>query len=53
VFRLFERISAGVFEEGPVVATADSLFFGFGFEGIATQSARTEVMSRAMDFLLH
>jgi hypothetical protein len=48
----FERLAAGGFKEGPVVATPDTLYFGFGFEGIATPSARNAVMGRSMEYLL-
>jgi hypothetical protein len=33
-------------------STGDSLYFGFGFEGIATPDARNAVMGRAMSYLL-
>jgi Zinc carboxypeptidase len=48
----FERLAAGGFKEGPVVATPDTLYFGFGFEGISTPSARNAVMARSMAYLL-
>ena len=48
----FERIGAGGFPEGAVVATDDSLYMGFGFEGISTAASRNAVMGRAMDYLL-
>jgi hypothetical protein len=38
--------------EGAVVATPDTLYMGFGFEGISTPAARTTVMRRSMDYLL-
>ena len=37
---------------GRRVATDDSLYFGFGFEGITAPAARAAVMGRAMDYLL-
>ncbi|HSK16648.1 MAG TPA: M14 family zinc carboxypeptidase [Gaiellaceae bacterium] len=40
------------FEEGAVVATEDTLYFGFGFEGITGASTRNAVMGRALDYLL-
>ena len=40
------------FPEGAVVATDDSLYMGFGFEGISTAASRNAVMGRAMDYLL-
>jgi hypothetical protein len=48
----FERTSSVGFEEGAVMSTPDSLFFGFGFEGIADASVRNTVMGRSMDYLL-
>jgi hypothetical protein len=46
------RTTAGGFPEGAVVSTPDSIYMGFGFEGIATPEARNAVMSRSMDYLL-
>jgi hypothetical protein len=40
------------FEEGAVVATEDTLYFGFGLEGITGASTRNVVMGRALDYLL-
>jgi hypothetical protein len=40
------------FEEGAVVSTADTLFFGFGFEGITDAATRAAVMGMSMDYLL-
>ena len=40
------------FEEGAVVSTGDTLFFGFGFEGINDAATRAAVMGRSMDYLL-
>jgi hypothetical protein len=48
----FERITAGGFPEGAVVTTPQSIYMGFGFEGIATPEARNTVMGRAMGYLL-
>ena len=39
------------FEEGSVVSTDDSLFFGFGFEGVSTTAQRNELLGRAMNYL--
>jgi hypothetical protein len=39
-------------EEGSVVSTPDSLYFGFGFEGISGVPARNAVMGRSIDYLL-
>jgi hypothetical protein len=46
------RTTAGGFPEGAVVATPDTLYMGFGFEGISTIQARTTVMRRSMEYLL-
>jgi hypothetical protein len=40
------------FEEGAVVSTEDTLYFGFGFEGISDAATRDEVMGASMDYLL-
>ena len=48
----WERTGSVGFEEGAVVATADTLFFGFGFEGIADAPSRNAVMGRSIDYLL-
>jgi hypothetical protein len=47
------RVTAAGFPEGAVVATPDTLYMGFGLEGIATPEARNTVMTRSMDYLLH
>jgi len=39
------------FEEGSVVSTDDSLFFGFGFEGVSTTAQRNDLLGRAMNYL--
>jgi hypothetical protein len=46
------RTTAAGFPEGAVVATPDTLYMGFGLEGIATPSARNEVMGRSINYLL-
>jgi Zinc carboxypeptidase len=38
-------------KEGAVVKTPDTLYMGFGFEGIAGRSTRNTVMDRAVDYL--
>ncbi|MFI6095706.1 M14 family zinc carboxypeptidase [Lentzea sp. NPDC051213] len=48
----FTRTTAAGFPEGAVVKTADTLYFGFGFEGISSVAARNEVMNRSMSHLL-
>ena len=47
-----DAIDAASFPEGAVVATDDSLFMGFGFEGISTAASRNEIMGRATGYLL-
>jgi hypothetical protein len=39
------------FVDGPGVATPDTLYYGFGFEGIRTRAQRTLVMGAAMRYL--
>jgi len=39
-------------QEGSAVATDDTLYFGFGLEGITDASARADVMARAIGHLL-
>ena len=48
----FIRTTAAGFPEGAVVKTADTLYFGFGFEGITSVAVRNEVMGRSMSHLL-
>jgi hypothetical protein len=48
----FNRTTAGGFPEGPVVTTGDSIYFGFGFEGITDEADRNEVMGRAIEYLI-
>ncbi len=38
-------------EEGAVVSTDDSLFFGFGFEGVTSTAQRNELLDRSMNYL--
>ena len=46
------RTTAAGFPEGAAVATPDSIYFGFGFEGIATPASRNAVMGRVLQHLL-
>ena len=39
-------------KEGAVVATDDTLYMGFGFEGITGATTRNQIMGRAIDYLL-
>lgn len=48
----FIRTTAAGFPEAAVVATADTLYFGFGFEGITGAATRSALMARAMQYLL-
>ncbi|HSI81751.1 MAG TPA: M14 family metallopeptidase [Solirubrobacterales bacterium] len=48
----WERTGSVGFEEGAVTATEDSLYFGFGFEGIDSAGTREAVMSRSLGYLL-
>jgi hypothetical protein len=48
----WERTESVGFEEGAVVSTADTLFFGFGLEGITGADSRTAVMDKSLDHLL-
>ena len=48
----FTRTTSGGFPEGATITTDDTIFMGFGFEGIATPGARNTVMRRVMDYLL-
>jgi hypothetical protein len=48
----FTRTTAAGFPEGPVATTDDSVYVGFGFEGITDEADRNEVMGRAIGHLL-
>jgi bacillopeptidase F (M6 metalloprotease family) len=48
----FVRFTAAGFPEGAVIATGDTLYMGFGFEGISDAASRNVVMGRAMGYLL-
>jgi Zinc carboxypeptidase len=48
----FVRTTAGGFPEGAAITTEDTIYFGFGVEGIATPTARAAVMGRAVGYLL-
>jgi hypothetical protein len=48
----FTRTTAAGFPEGAVVATEDTIYMGFGFEGITGASTRNDVMDRVMTYLL-
>jgi hypothetical protein len=40
------------FPEGAAITTEDTVYFGFGFEGISGPASRATVMDRVMDYLL-
>ena len=40
------------FPEGAAITTPDTLYLGFGVEGIAGPDARAEVLSRGVRYLL-
>jgi hypothetical protein len=48
----FTRTTAAGFPEGAAMTTDDSIYFGFGLEGIATPAARNAVMGSAITYLL-
>ena len=48
----FVRTTAAGFPEGAAVTTEDTVYFGFGFEGIAQPASRNAVMGRAIGYLL-
>ena len=47
----WQRSKAVGFVEGPGVATADTLYWGFGFEGVTTTAERNAMMGSAMRYL--
>jgi hypothetical protein len=51
-FNNWERITGAGIPEGPAISTPDSVYLGFGFEGIANAADRNAVMQRVMDYLL-
>ena len=40
------------FDEGSAVTTEDTVFLGFGAEGLATRAQRDDVISRSLQHLL-
>ena len=44
--------SAGGFPEGAVITTEDTIYLGFGLEGVNGPATRATVMDRSMDYLL-
>lgn len=48
----WQRTQSVGFEEGAATATGDTLYFGFGFEGIATPGSRAAVMDKSLHYLV-
>jgi hypothetical protein len=48
----FTRTTAAGFPEGAAIKTPDTIYFGFGFEGITDASTRAAVMERVLNYLL-
>jgi hypothetical protein len=48
----FVFTTAAGFPEGAAITTPDTIYMGFGLEGVNGAATRAEVMSRAMDYLL-
>lgn len=48
----WERTTSVGFAEGAVVATPDSLLFGFGLEAVDTAAGRADLMERSLNHLL-
>jgi len=48
----FVRLAAGSFPEAAVVDTADTIYLGFGLEGITGAETRNTILGRAMSYLL-
>ena len=48
----FTRLAAGNFPEAAVVDTADTIYMGFGLEGITGVDTRKAVLGSAMSYLL-
>jgi len=45
------RTGLGI-KEGAAIATPDSVYLGFGFEGVSDAATRNELMDRVVDYLL-
>jgi hypothetical protein len=45
------RVGLGI-KEGAAVATSDTVYLGFGFEGVIGQATRNELMDRLINYLL-
>jgi zinc carboxypeptidase len=51
-FNDFHRITGAGFPEAAVVTTADTVFMGFGLEGVTGADTRAAVLGRVVDYLL-
>ena len=49
----FVFTTAAGFPEGASITTEDTLYLGFGLEGVTGADKRAEVMDRAMDYFLN
>ena len=49
----FVFTTAAGFPEGAAITTEDSIYLGFGLEGVNGAGTRADVMGRAMDYLLN
>ena len=38
-------------QEGAIVSTDDTLYFGFGLEGVATREERADLLGRSLGYL--
>jgi len=47
----YARVTSAGFPEGAAITTRNTIYFGFGFEGIATPEGRNALMRRVMDYL--
>ena len=47
----WERTESVGFEEGAATATANSLYFGFGLEGVTGADSRAAIMDKSLDYL--
>ena len=48
----FTITTAAGFPEGAAIRTRDTIYLGFGLEGVTGAGARATLMDRAMDYLL-
>ena len=49
--RMWERSESLGFVDGPGVATEDSVYWGFGFEGVTDRATRAEVLGDTLSYL--